>query len=320
MGPLLALLTPGVIAVLLGLLAIDFLLGGLRYRLLLDGQIFSHVSLWHCMRANWANMLLGALTPAQTGGGAAQLYILCRRGAFLSEAILASLLTFAATLLFFALGGVVALALIPKELLAPGVATALVAAMVAVTLLAGGLIAAMAAQARTLRLIRKLISKLTKRGTRFRRGGAAARRLLSREIGRLGQGIRTVAGHGKITLFWMCLVTATLFLNKYASGYVLARALQGSVDPAFFGLQLLQNIVMYFAPTPGGAGIAEASSGVLLNRVLAAEITVLWVVGWRLLTTFFGTMFGAFVLFGEARRHVVDVRVDEREAGERVAK
>jgi len=139
---------------------------------------------------------------------------------------------------------------------------------------------------------------------------------LSREIGRLGDGIRTVAARGKITLVWVFLVTAVLFLNKYATGYVLARALQGSVDPAFIGLQLLQNVVMYFAPTPGASGVAEASSGLLLSRVLAVEVTVLWVVGWRLLTTFLGTILGAFVLFGEARRHVVDVRMEEREEAE----
>ncbi|WP_428273693.1 lysylphosphatidylglycerol synthase transmembrane domain-containing protein [Candidatus Palauibacter sp.] len=308
---ILARITPGFAIALLALLALDFTLGGLRYRLLLDGRVFSRVSLWHCMRANWANMLLGAITPAQTGGGAAQLYVLCRRGARLSEAILCSLLTFVATLLFFALGGLAALAFLPGEALSRGVLVALVIAVVAIAGLAGLLGLAVVAQRPTVRVIRRFLNAASRRGTRVRRWAAAGRRLLSSEIERLAAGIRAVVARGKVTLVWVCAGTALLYFNKYLMGYVLAAALQGPVDGSFIGLQLFQHIVLYFAPTPGASGVAEASTGLLMNRVLLAEVTVLWVVGWRLLTTFFGTILGVFVLLGEARRHVGEVRADE---------
>ena len=311
---ILARITPEFAVALLALLAFDFTLGGLRYRLLLDGRVFSRVPLWHCMRANWANMLLGAITPAQTGGGAAQLYVLCRRGARLSEAILCSLLTFVATLLFFSLGGLAALAFLPGEAVSRGVLIALVVAVAVIAMLAGLLISAVAAQRRTVRLLRRSLNAVSRRGTRVRRWAAAGRRLLSREIERLTSGVRAVASRGKVTLVWVCLATAVLYLNKYFMGYVLAAALQGSVDFSFIGLQLLQHIVLYFSPTPGASGVAEASTGLMMNRVLLAEVTVLWVVGWRLLTTFFGTGLGAFVLFAEARRHVADVRAEEKGA------
>ncbi len=310
LGGIFARITPAFALALLALLALDFTLGGVRYRLLLDGRIFSRVSLWHCMRANWANMLLGAITPAQTGGGAAQLYVLCRRGARLSEAILCSLLTFVATLLFFALGGLAALGFLPVESLSRGVLLALAVAVGIIALLAGLLISAVAAQRRTVRVLRRLLNAVSRRGTRVRRWAAAGRRLLSREIERLAAGVRAVASRGKLTLVWVCVATAVLFLNKYFMGYVLAAALQGQVDLSFIGLQLLQHILLYFSPTPGASGVAEASTGLLMNRVLLAEVTVLWVVGWRLLTTFFGTILGAFVLLGEARRHVGAVRAD----------
>ena len=306
-----ARVTPEFAIALLALLAFDFTLGGLRYRLLLDGRVFSRVSLWHCMRANWANMLLGAITPAQTGGGAAQLYVLCRRGARLSEAILCSLLTFVATLLFFAIGGLGALAFVPDEALSRGVLVALVIAVAAIAGLAGLLISAVIAQRSTVRVIRRALNAVSRRGTRVRRWAAAGRRLLSREIERLASGVRAVASRGKVTLVWVCGATAVLYLNKYFMGYVLAAALQGQVDLSFIGLQLLQHIVLYFSPTPGASGVAEASTGLLMNRVLVAEVTVLWVVGWRLLTTFFGTILGVFVLLGEARRHVGDIRADQ---------
>ena len=308
---LLARITPAFALTLLALLALDFTLGGVRYRLLLDGRVFSHVPLWHCIRANWANMLLGAVTPAQTGGGAAQLYVLCRRGALLSEAILCSLLTFVATLLFFALGGLGALAVVADEALSRGVLVALAIAVADIAGLAGLLVLAVVAQRRTVSVIRRILNAVSRRGTRVRRWAAAGRRLLSREIERLAAGIRAVWARGKVTLVWVCAGTALLYFNKYLMGYVLAAALQGPVDGSFIGLQLLQHIVLYFAPTPGASGVAEASTGLLMSRVLLVEVTVLWVVGWRLLTTFLGTILGVFVLLGEARRHVGEVRADE---------
>lgn len=315
-GSVLARLSPGFLLLLLALLAVDFLLGGLRYRIFFDGRIFPHVSLWDCMRANWANMFLGAVTPAQTGGGPAQLYVLCRCGASLSDAVLVSLVNLAATFLFFALGGLTALTLLPPAMLSRGVSGVLAAAVAGISVLAVLLIGAIVVQSRTMNLLRRFVTKLTWRSRRTRRWGAMARRIMTRELDALRRGVRSIAARGKMTLGWLALATLFLYLNKYLMGFVLAAGLQGTVAPVFIGLQLLQNVVLYFAPTPGASGLAEVSSGILLNQVLAAEITVLWVVGWRLLTTYFATILGMFVLIAEARRHVLD---DAGAVGEQAA-
>jgi uncharacterized protein (TIRG00374 family) len=303
-GSVLTSVSPKVILLLLVLLAGDFVLGGLRYRIFFNGRIFPFVSLWNCMRANWANMFLGAVTPAQTGGGPAQLYILCRCGVSLSDAVLVSLLNLVATFLFFALGGLAALTLMPPAMLSRGISGVLGAAVAGISLLAGLLIVAIVVQGRTMNLLRRLVTKLSWGSRRTRRWGAMARRIMTRELDSVRRGVRSVAGRGKTTLAWLALATLLLYLNKYFMGFVLASGLQGSVDRAFIGLQLLQNVVLYFAPTPGASGLAEASSGVLLNHVLDAQVTVLWVVGWRMLTTFCGTILGVFVLIAEGRRHV----------------
>lgn len=308
MGSVLRSISPGILATLLGLLAADFVLGGLRYRIFFNGRIFPFVPLWHCMRANWANMFLGAVTPAQTGGGPAQLYVLCRRGATLSDAVLVSLMNLVATFLFFALGGLAALSLMPPTMLSRGVSGVLGAAVAGISVLAALLIVAIVVQSRTMNMLRRLVTRLTWRWRRTRRWGALARRTMTRELDSVRQGVRSVAGRGKTTLAWLAVATLLLYLNKYIMGFVLAVGLQGSVNGAFIGLQLLQNVVLYFAPTPGASGLAEASSGVLLNQVLVAEITVLWVVGWRMLTTFIGTLLGLVVLIAEARRHVAGSR------------
>jgi uncharacterized membrane protein YbhN (UPF0104 family) len=58
---------------LVPLLFLDYLIGGFRYSLFFDGKILPKISLWNCMRSNWANIFMGAITPFQTGGGPAQL-------------------------------------------------------------------------------------------------------------------------------------------------------------------------------------------------------------------------------------------------------
>src|SRR5262245_38669147 len=44
-----------VAALLPPLIALDHLLGGLRYRIFFNGEVLPRVSLWNCMRSNWAN-------------------------------------------------------------------------------------------------------------------------------------------------------------------------------------------------------------------------------------------------------------------------
>ncbi|MGH7602189.1 MAG: lysylphosphatidylglycerol synthase domain-containing protein, partial [bacterium] len=101
---------------LLPLIALDFFLGGLRYRLFFDGKVLPFVSLWNCMRSNWANIFMGAATPFQAGGGTAQVYILWRCGATVADGMLASLVNFAATLIFFLIGSFASVLLLPTDL------------------------------------------------------------------------------------------------------------------------------------------------------------------------------------------------------------
>ena len=56
------------------------------------------VSLWTCLKAEWANLGLAMLTPSQTGGGFGQIYMLNRGGLNLGTALTVSLITFLASM------------------------------------------------------------------------------------------------------------------------------------------------------------------------------------------------------------------------------
>ena len=104
------------VALVIPLVGLDYLLGGLRYRIFFDGKMLPIISMWNCMRSNWANIFMGAATPFQTGGGAAQIYLLWRYGARISDGMLISLLNWAATLFFFMISTVFAVILLPADL------------------------------------------------------------------------------------------------------------------------------------------------------------------------------------------------------------
>ena len=76
------------------LVVVDFLLGGLRIYVFFTKEILKKISLLDCIKANLANIFVAAVTPSNTGGGPAQLYILTRRGVPLSGAMSVGLINF----------------------------------------------------------------------------------------------------------------------------------------------------------------------------------------------------------------------------------
>jgi len=295
------------------LVALDYLLGGWRYRVLFNGRVMTHVSLWDCLRSNWGNIFLGAATPFQTGGGPAQIYLLWRAGARMSESLLASLVNFAGTLVFFCFASWAALLLIPSGLFDAAVMNLIRSAFVVVGVIAALTLAVVACPHASLAVVRWVNDRLLGR-IPWLRGMRA--RLLARfaaGVDRFSGSVRLVWSRGTRELIWVVLLTLVLFWNKFSIGYAVVRALGVSAPYGIFlGLSSIQLFVIYFAPTPGASGVAELSSVWLMARILPKEILLLYTILWRFLTTVLGAVIGGIVLFLEVRRQA-------REEGKRPA-
>ena len=102
---------------LLLFLPIDTFAAGLRIwvicRVLQPG-----VSLWTCLKAEWANLGLAMLTPSQTGGGFGQIYVLNRGGLNMGTALSVSLITFLGSMVVLLFIGIYALVIARIEHLA----------------------------------------------------------------------------------------------------------------------------------------------------------------------------------------------------------
>lgn len=288
--------------ILLPLIGLDYLVGGLRYRLYFDGKILPYVSLWNCMRSNWANMFMGAATPFQTGGGPAQLYILWRCGASVADGILSSLLNFTATLVFFLFASVAALLLLPPDLFGENFAPLLKTGFFAVGGAAGLMLLVLLFPQLGIRMLKKFFALLPMRGGKFPAFRDRLLRRLEAETQRFGEGFQKIIRQKKWALGVTVLATLILFFNKYVMGYVIARLLgQNVLFGLFLGLQIVQLLVIYFAPTPGASGVAELSSVWLMGKLMPESLLLIYAVLWRLATMIFGAAIGGAVLLLDVR-------------------
>ncbi|MCK6692783.1 MAG: flippase-like domain-containing protein [Thermoanaerobaculia bacterium] len=287
-------------ALLIPLIALDYWLGGFRYRLYFDGKIFPNVSLWDCMRSNWANMFMGAATPFQTGGGPAQIYVLWRKGVSVTDSILVSVMNFSATLVFFILSSIAVLAWIPPGFLGADFTPVFQTAFIVVGSIAGLMLLLLFFPYIGHFLINRIAMFIPLRGEKTLSKRDRLLLKLEQEIERFGSGFRSVVQRAKWKLLVTVVATIVLFSGKYVMGYVVARAMGQDVPfDLFFGLQIVQLLMIYFAPTPGASGVAEISAAWLMGTLIPAELLLVYVVLWRFSTTIFGAVIGGFVLLRE---------------------
>lgn len=291
------------VAMLIPLLSVDYVLGGLRYRLFFNGDVLPHVSMWNCMRSNWANIFLGAVTPFQTGGGPAQLYILWRCGARISDALLASLINFVATLFFFIASAAAAVVLLPSDLFGANFAPLLRTGFVVVAGITGLMLVVLNFPTIALTMTRQLFGVVPIRHPKFLAFRDRLLGALDTQAQRFRDVYRQIKRNRKGLLVMIVVATVVLFSNKYLIGYAIARALGQPVPLGiFFGLQIIQLFLLYFAPTPGASGVAELSAVWLMRTVMPEPILVIYTVLWRFVTTILGAVIGGVVLLLDMRR------------------
>lgn len=285
------------------LVGLDYFLGGFRFKVFFEGKYLTKVSLWDCIRSYLANMFMGAVTPMQTGGGPAQVYILWRAGTKVSEGTLISVINYFATLIFFLSASFGAIFLLPPNLLGEDLSALLriayigLVALILIVLfilsfpritliLVSGFFRLIPVRSEKLNNIRVRMSNSIESGTRQFKSSL-------REILRFRKGVLGIAA----------VLALLLYLNKFIIGYFIACMLWENVPfTTFIALQIIQFFLIYFAPTPGASGVAEVSSTLLIAYILPAGLALVYTVIWRALTMFLGAIFGGFILIGDMRR------------------
>ena len=272
----------------------DVLAGGLRIYVL-SRAFGARIRMLDATVANGANILLGGITPSQTGGGAAQMYVMMRTGMSLPVASAASVVGFLGTVVALLVAGATGALLHPSFSMPSGfrIFSAGTVALFGTILLVFAL--AVPAPRVYTGGVRRLLGHLPRIGPRLRR---------SRRVERLEQAVADFAAavrqggreqRGRIALGM--LLSALIYLNKFFVAYVVLRGM--GTEPRVWDvlyLQELQYLVLYFAPTPGASGVAELTAERIMRPLVSAALFTPYVILWRFFSLYVPMLLGAVLL------------------------
>ncbi|MBA2627643.1 MAG: flippase-like domain-containing protein [Gemmatimonadales bacterium] len=290
----------------LALASMDWIGGGLRLWVVAR-EVYPDPPVGGMILAGGMSAWAAYVTPLQSGAGPMMMYTMRRYGVPLPVAATSTLMTFIATVAFFAIAGplaivfgagkslgtrgnVLGLSLYDLFLGSLGVFAGLGVLLVVVIIFP--------------RLVRDLIQKLAERIGR--RSSRFALRLEKLSVG-LDEAHRSVVAfntlRGWLALFWAILLSGPSHANKLLAGYVTLRVL--GIEVPFVDVLLLQTLItflLYFAPTPGASGIAELMSAAVMSVYVPRELTPIYTLVWRTILSYYTIAFGFFIFSGWVRR------------------
>lgn len=247
----------------------------------------------HVVKLVFINILFSNITPMATGGGFAQIWYMRRQGIHLGAATAASTLrTLLASAMIFIPTPFLFLFLKPLSDNPLGSQWAVYLGIFALVYVTFFTIALIRVRWFVMLINTALSGLLTFRiidPSRFRRWRFGIRRELIRFSSALGAYLRGPKPYVFASLVFTFLFLMTLF----SFPAVLLWSLDYQIEYlTIIGLLIVTTFVMYFAPTPGAAGIAEGTFGLLFAPLVAIGDLVLIIVIWRFLTIHLGMMIG----------------------------
>lgn len=256
--------------------------------------------------ADSANMGLAMITPSQTGGGPAQIYLLHRAGVRVSTALTVSLVGFFGTLVgllgmglysvFFGGAGQRAGALF-------SVAVWTVTISVTVMLFAAFVPAFFRAP---IAGCSRIWARFTGKEHRLMEWRESDNGPVVDHMGPIAAKLAYLlyAYRADVGQFLKRGKRVFLLVVLFTGAFLLARCLMAFLVVRFFGIevgfgqvleiQVALIFIVYFAPTPGGAGIAEGASFVAMAAIVPGFVAPFYNLVWRFTTGYLQAFAGLF--------------------------
>lgn len=256
------------------------------------------------------------ITPFQAGASPMMIYAMKRVGIPLPKAMTITLMSFIATVAFFAIAGPTALILGAGKSLAEhghflglslldlfktsmGIFVAL-GVLLLLVMIAPKLVSA---------VVHRIATALGKRSTRV----AARLEHVRAGIDQAHESMRTFnSPRGWLALVWAVILSGPSHANKLLAGYVALRAI--GIHVPFVDVLLVQTFItfmLYFAPTPGGSGFAEGLSTLTMSMYVTPVMTPLYTLVWRFVLIWFTVVVGFVVFSTWMRRGLKEIEVPD---------
>lgn len=290
----------------LGLVFFDWWIGAWRNTIFVR-KVIPNAPQRICFDANLANIFMGAVTPSQTGGGPMHLYMLYRRGVKLTHGIAISVINFISSIIFFIISAGLALWHLRNTEMNETLFVLIKSGFTIFTSLFLFIILGLVAPKFISGFLSKLGSWLSKLSNRF------SERILT-SIEKINQ--KLFEYHDVVMLFlrknpWLfpysIVITFVMYFNKFLIAFLLMKAL--GYDAAFWeviSVQAITFFLLYFAPTPGGSGIAEFSIATLMAPFIPEVGIPSFTILHRSFLLLLPAIVGSFIVLNELKRHSLD--------------
>jgi glycosyltransferase 2 family protein len=270
------------------------------------------VSFWTCIQSELSNVAISILTPSQSGGGPGQIYMLTRRGGVsVGTGLTATLISFMGTLVGLLLMG--AYSVLVSGIGASGsllLAPVWTLTVIATALLLGAIwpdlfrIALGALSRAAWRALRRPDAVIDWWPPGTPRTGPAVDRMdrraawLADLLYAYRADVRRFLRHGKACAVAVCLLSVTFLLARALTPYLCARFLgvESGTLRQIVEAQVALIFLVFFAPTPGGAGIAEGASLWIMADIVPPALAPLYTLLWRVSTTYLAATAGFLCL------------------------
>lgn len=294
-----SMLSAKVIICLAILLVLYFLAEGLRLYCVIRALGF-RIAFSYIIKLVFVNIFISNVTPMATGGGVVQVYFMNRKGMPVGEAMAAtSIRTMLAALILFMLTPIIIWAdpnqfhmFFHGKLLygITGVSCAYLAVFWFI------LFRIRIIKRWVFRFLHLLNAMKIVSQPRFRTWFLK----VSRELDLFAGGFKRYFRKNPCWVILSIVFTALYLLLLFSFSIVLIRAL-GYHTPVLtvLAFQVVVTFFMYFAPTPGAAGVAEGGYGLLFSQLVQKQDIAPLTLSWRFLTIYIGVLIGIGVMYRE---------------------
>ncbi len=293
----------------LGCASMDWIGGGARLWVVAR-HVHPGVRLRDMVLAGGMSAWAAYLTPFQTGAGPMMMWTMRRGGVRFPEAVTSTFMTFVATVAFFAVAGPLAIYLgggrsLERHHVVLGITYY---GLFRTSLTIFGILGVLMLVAMVFPVwLRDLVHWGATRLERRSRRIAARIETLRAGIDRAHE---CLVGFGSpkgwLALFWALILSGPSHANKLLAGYAALRAL--GIHANFVDILLLQTFItflLYFAPTPGAAGLAELLSAAVMSIYVPRALTPSYILIWRFVNSYATVIVGSLVFWQWVRRGLI---------------
>lgn len=290
-----------------------------------------HIGFWTCLKAEWANLGVAMITPSSSGGGLGQIYMLNRGGANVGTAIAIGLITFLGSMVGLMCMGLYSLFFSRASDMGPLLRTALWAftLMAALMILAAvwpGLFRIVTVwiyqaywkiRGKKHQLVVFKSHSESKTGPTPDSMGRFAAKLLDMTH-TYQDSLRMFIRLGKGSFVWVCLLSLSFLLSRCLMAFLCLRFL--GIEESTLGdvveIQMALIFLIYFAPTPGGSGLAEGISLSFMSGIVSVGFAPYYNLLWRFTTLYLPAIVGLLFIFRTMLQDVHKVISRRRVAGD----